>query len=635
VANEQPSRRLPVGAEVQPGGGVHFRVWAPRRRSVHVVLEDGPGVGADVSLSSAGGGYFSGWAEAAGAGTLYRYRLDGGPNLYPDPASRFQPQGPHGPSRVIDPSGFSWADKEWRGCGLEGQVLYEMHVGTFTREGTWAAVTRELPVLADLGVTVLEVMPVADFPGRFGWGYDGVDLFAPTRLYGTPDDFRRFVDRAHALGLGVILDVVYNHVGPDGNFLKEFAPGYFTDRYKNEWGEALHFDGADAGPVREFFVANAGYWIDEFHLDGLRLDATQQIFDHSPEHVLAAVGRRVRQAAGGRATLLVAENESQHAKLARPPGRGGYGLDMLWNDDYHHSAMIVLSGHNEAYYTDFLGTPQEFVSAAKWGYLFQGQRYQWQKKRRGTPTFGLNPAAFVNFLQNHDQVANSAHGLRCHALASPGLFRALTALTLLMPGTPMLFQGEEFAASSPFLFFADHNPELARLVRKGRGEFLSQFPSIALPGVQAGLPDPADPRTFERCKLDLTERERHAEVYALHRDLIRLRRADPVLRAPRRGSFDGAVLGAEAFVLRYFGGAEGDRLLIVNLGRDLHLDSAPEPLLAPPEGMRWEVRWSSEDPRYGGLGSPPLDTEENWRLPGHAAVLLASRPAESDELDPA
>jgi maltooligosyltrehalose trehalohydrolase len=318
----------------------------------------------------------------------------------------------------------------------------------------------------------------------------------------------------------------------------------------------------------------------------------------------------------------VAENEMQHTKLVRPLEQGGDGLDMLWNDDYHHSAMTVLSGHNEAYYSDYLGSPQEFVSAAKWGYLFQGQRFQWQKKSRGSPTFGLEPAVFVNFLQNHDQVANSGRGLRCHALAAPGRFRALTALTLLMPGTPMLFQGEEFAASSPFLFFADHNPELAPLVRKGRGKFLAQFSSLALPEMQALLPDPADPQTFERCKLDLAERERHAEVYALHRDLIRLRRGDRVLRAPRRGSFDGAVLGAEAFVLRWFGGTEGDRLLVVNLGRDLLLDPAPEPLLAPPEDRHWAVYWSSEDPRYGGLGTLPLDTEENWRLPGQATVLL-------------
>jgi maltooligosyltrehalose trehalohydrolase len=616
---------MPIGAEVQADGGAHFRVWAPRRRAVGVILSGKPSADAEVALSPEGNGYFSGWAKNAGAGTLYSYRLDGGSKAYPDPASRFQPEGPHGPSQVVDPRPFAWTDQSWRGCEKHGQIIYEMHIGTFTKAGTWAAATEQLPALADLGLTVLEVMPVADFPGRFGWGYDGVNLFAPTRLYGSPDDFRRFIDRAHSLGVGVILDVVYNHLGPDGNYFKEFAAAYFTDRYENEWGEAINFDGDDAAPVREFFIANAGYWIDEFHLDGLRLDATQQIFDASPENVMTALGRRVREAAAGRATIVVAENERQNATLVRAIDGGGYGLDMLWNDDYHHSAMTVLSGHNEAYYTDYLGTPQEFVSAAKWGYLYQGQRYKWQKQRRGTPALDLDPAAFVNFIQNHDQVANSAQGLRCRELSSPGRYRAITALTILMPGTPMLFQGDEFAASSPFLFFADHNPELAALVRTGRAKFLQQFRSVAVPEMQSRLVAPEKFETFERCKLDLSERESHADVYDLHRDLIGLRRGDPVLRAPRRGTFDGAVLGAEAFVLRYFGAGSGDRLLVVNLGRDLHLDPAPEPLLAPPAGTTWAVRWSSEDPRYGGLGTPALDTEENWRLPGHAAVLLVSQ----------
>jgi maltooligosyltrehalose trehalohydrolase len=598
---------------------------------VEVVLEGGTepscgGTAVAIELEAEGNGYFSGHVAAASAGTRYRFRLDGDTALYPDPASRFQPEGPHGPSQVIDPSRFAWSDDGWPGVSLQGQVIYEMHIGTFTPEGTWQAAVRQLPELADLGVTVIEVMPVAEFPGRFGWGYDGVDLFAPTRLYGTPDDFRRFVDRAHAAGLGVILDVVYNHLGPDGNYLKQFAEDYFTDRYKCEWGEALNFDGPGAGPVREFFIANAGYWIDEFHLDGLRLDATQQIFDGSPEHILAAITRRVREAGRGRRTLIVAENESQHAQLVRPPERGGYGIDALWNDDFHHSARVALTGCREGYYTDYRGAPQEFISAVKWGYLYQGQRYKWQQKRRGTPALDLEPARFVTFLENHDQVANSARGLRCHQLSSPGRFRALTALTLLAPGTPMLFQGQEFASSRPFFYFADHHPELAKLVRKGRADFLAQFRRIALPEVQARLPDPADMRTFERCKLDFAERQQHAEAYALHRDLLRLRREEPIFRAQRPRGVDGAVLGPHAFVLRYFGDDRNDVLLVVNLGRDLHFDPAPEPLLAPPEGKQWKVRWSSEDIRYGGDGTAPLDTEENWRIPAEAAVVLV--PAE-------
>lgn len=568
-------------------------------------------------------GYFSGTVAEAGPGTLYRYQVARG--AFPDPASRFQPEGPHGPSEVIRPE-FEWSDRAWPGIRGTSQVIYEMHVGTFTREGTWMAAAQRLPALVELGVTVLELMPVADFPGRFGWGYDGVDLFAPTRLYGRPDDFRQFVDRAHHLGLGVILDVVYNHLGPDGNYLKEFSEHYFTDRYANEWGEAINFDGPESGPVREFFVANAGYWIEEYHLDGLRLDATQQIFDGSTENVMLAMTRQVRKAAAGRATYIVAENEPQHTHLVRRAVQGGFGMDALWNDDFHHTATVALTGRAEAYYSDYKGSPQEFISAMKWGYLFQGQRYKWQKKRRGTPALDLEPGRFVNYLQNHDQVANSLRGARLHSLTSPGRSRALTALLLLGSASPMLFQGQEFAASSPFLYFADHNPELAKLVARGRKEFLSQFRTIACTESETILAHPDSEETFQRSKLDWSERETHREIFRLHRDLIKLRREDPTFRQPRAHGLDGAVLGPEAFVLRYFGEHGKDRLLIVNLGMDIHLDPAPEPLLAPPADRDWRTHWSSEDPAYGGCGMPELETEENWWIPGQAAAVLFPHP---------
>ena len=553
--------------------------------------------------------------------------LDGGETC-PDPASRFQPDGPHGSSEVVDAAMFQWTDRGWRGIALPHQVIYEMHIGTFTKKGSWCGAQAELPHLAESGVTVLEIMPIAEFPGRFGWGYDGVQWFAPSHLYGSPDDFRRFVDRAHSLGLGVILDVVYNHLGPDGNYLAKFAPQYFCEK-KTDWGPAINYDGSDSGPVREFCIANACYWIDEFHLDGLRLDATQDIHDGSDDHILGALGREVRKHAAPREVILIAENEPQQVKLVRTPDKGGYGLDALWNDDFHHAAMVALTGRNEAYYTDYLGTPQEFISSVKYGYLYQGQRYKWQKNPRGTPGLDLNPAALVTFIQNHDQIANSAYGERCQKLASPGKLRAMTALMLLAPGTPMLFQGQEFGASSPFLYFADHGPELAKQIRQGRVDFLAQFRSLATPEMRQRFADPGDPATFERCKLDQSERETHREIYDLHRDLLKLRREEPAFRAQRRRGVDGAVLSGEAFVLRFFGDGDDtgeDRLLIVNLGIDLHLDPAPEPLLAPPAGSGWATRWSSEDPKYGGTGTPPLDTEENWRIPGHAAVLLKPNP---------
>ncbi len=622
-ARPPATRRLPVGAEVQSDGGVHFRVWAPVSKRVAVVLEEGDGA-EEKSLAPDGEGYWVGWSEDARAGMTYRYQLDSG--AFPDMASRFQPAGPHGPSQIVDPGAFTWSDAEWRGVTRAGQVIYEMHVGTFTREGTWAAATTELRRLAELGVTLLEVMPVADFVGRFGWGYDGVNLFAPTRLYGEPDDFRRFVDSAHALGLGVVLDVVYNHLGPDGNFAKEFSPHYFSARYENEWGEALNFDREHSGPVRELIIANAGYWIDEFHLDGLRLDATQQIFDASPDHLLAAIARKVREAAGGRSAYLVGENEPQHPHLVRSPEDGGIGLDALWNDDFHHAAIVAMTGRNEAYYTDYHGSPQEFISAAKWGFLYQGQRYKWQKARRGSPGFDLVPANFVNFLQNHDQIANSLAGRRIHTITSPGRLRALTTLLLLGPNTPMLFQGQEFAATSPFLYFADHHPDLAKAVGRGRREFLKQFASIASEDTEMLLPNPDSEDTFHRSKLDFTDRERHAEIWHLHCDLLQVRKVDPLLGKSPRGSYDGAVLGDTALVLRFFGRAQDDRLLVINLGPHLHLDPAPEPLLAPPLGCQWQVAWSSEDPRYGGGGTPPVDSEENWHLPAESGLLLVPKP---------
>jgi maltooligosyltrehalose trehalohydrolase len=410
-----------------------------------------------------------------------------------------------------------------------------------------------------------------------------------------------------------------------GNFLKDFSADYFTDRYSTEWGEAFNFDGPNSGPVREFFIANAGYWIDEFHLDGIRLDATQNIYDVSKTHILEEITDRVRCVAGGRATIVTAENEPQDARLVRPVKSGGYGMDAVWNDDFHHSAMVALTGHNEAYYSDHRGTPQEFISAVKRGFLYQGQHYSWQRQRRGSWTGGLKPAAFIHFLQNHDQVANFGVGQRVHTVAHPGVYRAMTAFLLLSPQTPLLFQGQEFAASTPFVFFADHHGGLARKIKEGRFEFLRQFPSLAHPEMQARLPDPNDPASFESCRLDLSERERHHEAYALHRDLLTLRRTDPVINAQRPDGVDGAVLADGVFVLRFFAGDGNDRLLLVNLGVDCSLTPVPEPLLASPVGSSWRLLWSSEDPRYGGIGAAPSEDESRWFIPGKAAFLLIAR----------
>jgi maltooligosyltrehalose trehalohydrolase len=613
------ARRLPVGADLLPWGGASFRVWAPAPQRVDLVLE-GDRV---VPMEREADGYWSVVVRDAAPGTRYRYRLDGGD--LPDPASRFQPEGPHGPSVVVDPAAFAWTDRGWAGARLHGAVLYEMHVGTFTPEGTWAAAARHLPALAELGVNVIELMPVAEFPGRFGWGYDGVDLFAPTHQYGEPDDMRRFVDDAHRLGIAVILDVVYNHFGPDGCYLRRFSPDYFSARYVNEWGEPVNFDGERSGPVRELILANAAYWVEEFHLDGYRVDATQQTFDASPDHIVAAITRRAREAARGRGVLVVAENEPQEARFVRHAAEGGHGMDCAWNDDFHHAALVALTGRRESYYTDYAGTPQELVSGVKHGYLYQGQRYAWQDQRRGTSGRGLTPAAFVTYLENHDQVANSALGRRLHQRVDPGRLRAITALLLLAPQTPLLFQGQEFAASAPFLYFADHEPELAGKVEEGRRLFLSQFRTLHAPEMRDELPVPHAAETFARCKLDHGERVRNAPTWALHRDLLRLRREDPRFSSQRPLGVDGAVIGPEAFVLRFFDPdpVGDDRLLLVNLGLDILRGSVAEPLLASPDRRGWRAIWSSEDPRYGGTGTPEVETDTGWRIPGHAAVVLA------------
>jgi maltooligosyltrehalose trehalohydrolase len=606
-------RRRAIGAELVDGG-VHFRVWAPSRRAVHVVVDD-----RELALDPEDDGYFSALVADACAGTRYRFRLDDESESYPDPASRFQPDGPHGASQVIDPRAYTWRDDAWRGVTRRGLVIYELHVGTFTEAGTWRAAESQFESLRDIGINLIEVMPIAEFPGEFGWGYDGVDLFAPSHLYGTPDDFRHFVEAAHLAGIGVILDVVYNHFGPDGNYLTKFTPHYFTSSHVTEWGEAINFDGEQSRGVRELFAENATYWIDEFHLDGLRFDATQAIHDSSDDPILALLARRARAAAGERTIFLVAENEPEDVALIER-----CGIDALWNDDWHHAAMVAATGRAEAYYSDYNGGAQEFVSMARYGFLFQGQRYEWQKNRRGTPSLHLLAENLVCYLQNHDQVANSADGERLHKLTTPGRFRALTALLLLQPQTPMLFQGQERGASSPFLYFADHNRDLATAVANGRKEFLLQFRSVAT--VETAVPHARE--TFEGSKLDATRDER---IVRLHRDLLRLRRDDPAFAAQRNDILHGAVLSDEAFLLRFIPSddADAERLLLINLGRDLDPHRVPEPLLAPPRDRRWTLLWSSEAPEYGGSGTAALEDDYGrWRIGGHACFVL--KPAQID-----
>jgi maltooligosyltrehalose trehalohydrolase len=619
-------RCYPIGAEVIGENRTHFRVWAPEARELDVVVEYGPNLQRTFHpLSPEQGGYYSG-ALDVGVDTRYWFRVNSGEKFYPDPASRFQPEGPHGPSCIIDPGQFQWTDSQWPGhaaTALKGQIIYEMHIGTFTKEGTWRAATEQLAELARIGITVVEMMPIVDFPGKFGWGYDGVNLFAPSHLYGTPDDLRTFIDCAHSLGVAVILDVVYNHFGPDGNYLGIFSDDYLVREKENEWGSTINFDGANSGPVREFFITNGRYWIEEFHFDGFRFDATHAIRDRSAEYIIGAVGRAAREAAGSRSITLVAENDLQEAKMARPRSEGGDNLDGMWNDDFHHSAVVALTGRNEAYFSDYLGAPQEFIAAAKYGFLYQGQARSWRKALRGTLAFGIAPEAFVCFIENHDQIANTGPGQRLRFQTSPSRYRAMTGLLLLGPWTPLLFQGQEFGASGPFLFFADAGDSSVRDgTRRGRAKLLAPFLSLTEEETWKILPAPDDPDVFARCKLDFSDRKRNRELYDLHIDLLKLRREDSRFRQQSSGGIDGAVLGPASFVLRYFSKENDDRLLLVNFGESQVLHPASEPLLAPPTGWKWETLWTSDSPLYGGAGSIALATQEQWILPAESAVAL-------------
>lgn len=617
-------RRFPIGAEYSPGG-THFRVWAPRCKTVEVVFIES---GESLKLVSEKEGYFSGMFEVQPK-CLYQFKLDGKKRLYPDPASRYQPEGPFGPSQIIDPSKFKWSDKKWNGVTKEGQVLYEMHIGTFTPEGTWKSASKKLAHLADLGITVIEMMPVADFPGNFNWGYDGVLFFAPTHNYGTPDDLRYFINEAHKLGIGVILDVVYNHFGPDGNPLLEFSQDYLTDKHKTEWGASLNFDGKKSKQSRLFFITNACYWIEEFHFDGLRFDACHAIKDVSKQHILAEITELARERAGQRSLYMIAENESQNIELILPQSQGGYALDAVWNEDLHHSAMVRLIGRKEAYYKDYNGSPQEFVSSAKYGFLYQGQWYDWQKQNRGTPTLNIASSCFVNFLMNHDQIANSETSLPPYMHTSPALWRAMTTFFLLMPQTPLLFQGQEFCASNPFHYFCDHNRELTKRIKKGRLKFLQQFERLQNPEVMKTISNLSYENAYHNSKLNWRELGENSKIFQMHKDLLVLRKKDPVFSNREKMGVDGAVLSESIFLIRFFG--EEQRLLFVNFGIDCVLDPSAEPLVAPPSQCVWEILWSSEEIKYGGAGTCPWPAADGkCHLSAFSAVLLSPRKKEKN-----
>lgn len=616
---------LPLGAHVRKEG-VFFRIWAPKCSQIDVIIESDENK--IFPLNKVNHGYFEGLIPKLKAGVLYRYRVDEN-QKYPDPCSRFQPEGPHGPSMVIDANHYEWNDAGWPGVKLKGQVIYEMHIGAYTHEGTLDAAAEQLEELKRFGITVIELMPMAEFPGKWNQGYDGASLYAPAHVYGDPEALKRFVDRAHQVGLAVILDVVYNHFGPDGNYTGIYSDDYLSSRHKTAWGDGINFDGPNNKEVREFFLNNACYWIEEFHLDGLRIDSTQDIYDDSSVHILAELSQRTRSVAFPRNIILIAENEPQNIRLVQSFENGGFGLDGVWNDDFHHTAIVALKGRSEAYYTDYRGAPQEFISLLKRGYLFQGQSYSWQNQPRGTVVTDEPAYSFVFYLQNHDQVANELRGERIHALTDSARYRAIAAVLLLAPETPLLFMGQEFGSSHPFLFFADHTSEiLVKNVFEGRKKSMEQFRSFASAYTSSSahkvLPDVCSNATFKKSKLDLSERVKHEEIYQFHHDLLRIRREDIVLSTQDRFAVDGAVLDMFSFVIRFFGKDGDDRLLLVNLGKDMEFHPIPEPLLAPSKKGGWKMMWSSDDPVYGGPGVLQPFRDRGCFIPAHSAILLKS-----------
>lgn len=559
---------MPFGAAVQPDGTVLFRLWAPGAGKVALELDGG----LRLSMMREDGGWFALATGQAKAGDGYRFVLPDGLAV-PDPASRWQPDGVHGPSRVVDPASYAWTVNEWRGRPWHETVLSELHVGTFTPEGTYRAAIGRLDHLVETGITAVELMPLAECPGGRNWGYDGVQLFAPEGAYGTPDDLKALIDAAHARGLMVFLDVVYNHFGPDGNYLHAYAPGFFTERHKTPWGAAINFDGARSRPVRDFMIHNALYWLEEYRIDGLRLDAVHAIIDDSSPHILEELARRVRDGAGrDRHVHLVLENEANSARFLARAGGEPRLHTAQWNDDYHHAAHVLATGESGGYYIDFAGDPVAgLCRALAEGFIYQGDPSRLRGgERRGEVSRHLPPPAFVNFLQNHDQIGNRAFGERLTVLAPPERVEALLTVTLLAPSVPMLFMGEEWGETNPFAFFTDFDGDLADAVREGRRREFAAFPEFADPERRARIPDPNAAETFARSRIDWDKvtQEPFASRLALVRRLLRLRaeRIAPLLP----GAGGGKVLWREgtgfsiAWTL-----AGGARLtLAANLGDD-------------------------------------------------------------------
>jgi maltooligosyltrehalose trehalohydrolase len=605
-------------------GGVRFSVWAPYAKTVVVRLFDAEGhAGTEHPLAAHGKDVFEATVAGVAAGADYAFVLDGG-DAMADPVTRWQPRGVHGPSRVVDPGAFRWTDGEWRGIEMADVVLYELHVGTFSEAGTFDGAIPHLAELRDLGVTAIELMPVAEFPGRRNWGYDGVHLYAPQSSYGGPEGLCRLVDAAHRTGLAVFLDVVYNHTGPDGAVLPFYGP-YFTDRYHTPWGRGFNTDGPDSDEVRRYFVDNALHWITDFHFDGLRLDATDQIYDVSPTHILAeiAAGVHAQAAALGRRVLVTSESDANDPRWVRPRERGGHGHDAQWLDDFHHAMRVALTGERKGYYSDFDGVPS-VAKAIEHRFVYNGNYSAYRRRRRGGNADDVPRSRFVAFVQNHDQVGNRAEGERLTELASFPQRKLAAAALLLSPYVPLLFMGEEYGERNPFLYFVEHlNPALVEAVRVGRRNEFKAF------GWAETVPDPQGEETFLRSKLDRSQRElpEHRETLRLYRDLLALRLAEPLLRP---GTPDLEVAHDEAggwISVGYSGARRAPLAVALNFAGE----ARDVPLLGG--AGEWRLLLSTDDAAYCGDGRAPAVVQGHEgstttaSVPAHAAAIYRKETA--------
>ncbi len=560
---------MPFGAEYRQDGTVRFRLWAPAARTVQVRFE-GAADPLSIPLEPRDGGWFELLTEHAAPGTKYRFRINHQQEV-PDPASRFQPEDVSGPSEVIDPSTFDWQDLDWHGRPWHEAVIYELHVGAFTSQGRFSAVRDRLDYLADLGITALELMPVSDFSGRRNWGYDGVLPFAPDSTYGRPEDLKELVQSAHRRGIMVLLDVVYNHFGPEGNYLGVYAPQFFTDRHLTPWGNGINFDGPASRVVRDFFIHNALYWLREYHFDGLRLDAVHAILDDSRPDILTELATTIQSIVPDRHIHLVLENDNnESSRLQRGERCQPRSYTAQWNDDIHHALHVSITGEKDGYYRDYSEKPVDnFGRCLTQGFAYQGEVSKNRGRARGEITDGLPLTAFVSFLQNHDQVGNRACGERITKLAGPRAIRAAASILLLAPSPPLLFMGEEFGAETPFLFFCDFKDDLAAAVTSGRRAEFEGFSEFRDPASRERIPDPNADTTFAASRLDWNdlEQSRHREHLAFYRELLRLRRKHliPRLSSACRLKADYTVLEDRGLTARWTFQDNAELTLMANL----------------------------------------------------------------------